>query len=97
MYIWGVRGRVVRVIDIETLVLHHCGFESRHELVIFSFEEATQLPYWTSVALVWCPLVPEKMHRGPPRSSPTSKTGNSPCNKTIKRHMYYVHMYNGHG
>ena len=31
----GVRGRVVRVVDLESLDLHRCGFESRQELDSF--------------------------------------------------------------
>ena len=58
----GVRGRVVRVVDLDSLAPHYCGFKSRHGLWILSCEEAIQLAYWTSVVLLRCPLVPEIMH-----------------------------------
>jgi hypothetical protein len=45
----GVRGRVVKVIVFKPFD-PHC------------FEEAIQLAYGTSVALLWCPFVPEIMH-----------------------------------
>jgi hypothetical protein len=59
---WGVRGRVVKVVDFKQLVPHRCGIESRHGLWILSCEEAIQLAYGTSVVLLRCPFVPEIMH-----------------------------------
>jgi hypothetical protein len=46
---WGVRDRVVKVIDFKPLASHCCGFESRQGLWILSCEEAIQLAYGTSV------------------------------------------------
>jgi hypothetical protein len=64
MSYWGVRGGVVKVIYFKPLAPHHCGFESRQGLWILSCDEANQLAYGTSVVLLRCPFVPEKMHRG---------------------------------
>jgi hypothetical protein len=52
--IWGVRGRVVKVVDFKSLAPHRCGFESGQGLWILSCEEAIQLAYGT--------FVPEIMH-----------------------------------
>jgi hypothetical protein len=41
---------------------HRCGFESRQEIWILSFEKAIQMAYGTSVVLLRCPFVPEVMH-----------------------------------
>jgi hypothetical protein len=60
--VWGVRGRVVKVVDFKPLAPHHCGFESRQGLWILSCEEAIQLAYGTSVVLLRCPFVPEIIH-----------------------------------
>ena len=44
----GFRGRVVRVVDIESLVSHFCEFESCQGLCILLCEEAIQLAYSVS-------------------------------------------------
>jgi hypothetical protein len=44
-FTWGVRGRVVKVVDFKPLAPHHCGFESQQGLWILSYEEAIQLAY----------------------------------------------------
>ena len=62
--IMDVRGRVVRVIDLESLAPHHSGFKSRQELWILSCEEAIQLAYRMSVVLLSCLHMPEIMHGG---------------------------------
>jgi hypothetical protein len=59
---WGVRGRVVKVVDFKPLAPHRCGFESRQGIWILSCEEAIKLAYGTSVVLLRCPFVPEIMH-----------------------------------
>jgi hypothetical protein len=53
---------VVKVVDFESLAPHRCGFESRQGLLILSCDETIQLAYGTSVVLLRCPFVPEKMH-----------------------------------
>ena len=73
---WDVRGRVVRVVDLESVAPHCCGFESRQGLWILSREEAIQLAYGTLLVLLGCPLVPEIMHGG----ASISKAGKSPYN-----------------
>ena len=60
------RGRVVRIVDSESLTPRRCGFESRQGLWILSCVKAIQLPYETSVVLFRCPLVLEIMHGGAP-------------------------------
>ena len=51
--------------DLESLAIHHCGFESRQGLLyFFSCEEAIQLAYGKSVILHKCPLGLEIMHGG---------------------------------
>jgi hypothetical protein len=30
IYLWGVRGRVVKAVDLKPLVPNRCGFQSRH-------------------------------------------------------------------
>ena len=72
----GVRGRVVRVIDLELLASYRCVFESRHVPWIFSCGEAMQLVYGMSVALLRYSVGHEIMLR----SSYTSKVGKSPYN-----------------
>jgi hypothetical protein len=77
--LWGVRGRVVKVVDFKPLAPHRCGFEFQQGLWIISFscEEAIHLAYETSVVLLRCPFVPEIMHgRAPQRSSSTNKSWN---------------------
>jgi hypothetical protein len=64
--IWGVRGRVVKVVDFKPVAPHHCGFESRQGHWILSCEEAIELAYGTSVVLFRCPFVPEIIHGGAP-------------------------------
>ena len=54
--------RVGRVVDLESLAPHRCGFESHQELSILSCEEAIQLAFGTSVVLLRCPFVPKIMH-----------------------------------
>jgi hypothetical protein len=63
---WGVRGRVVKVVDFKPLAPHRCGFEFRQGLWIISCEEAIQLAYGTSVVLLRCSFVPQIMHGGAP-------------------------------
>ena len=46
---------MVRVVDLESLAPHHCGFESRYPLV-----------YGMLVVLLRCALVPEIMYGGAP-------------------------------
>ena len=67
----GVRGRMVRVVDFESLAAHCCGFESRQGLWILSFDEANHLAYGTSMVILI-------MHGGHLSSFPTSKAGKSP-------------------
>ena len=55
----GVRGRLVRVVDIDSLSPDCCGFESCQGLWILSCEEAIQLAYGVSVVLLRCLLVTE--------------------------------------
>jgi hypothetical protein len=43
--LWGVRGRVLKVVDFKPLAPHRCGFESRQAIWILSCEEAIQLAY----------------------------------------------------
>jgi hypothetical protein len=62
MYVWGVYGRVVKVIDFKPLAPHRCGFDSRQGPWILSCEEPIQLAYRMSVVLLRCPFVPEIMH-----------------------------------
>jgi hypothetical protein len=50
------------VVDFKPLAPHRCKFESRKGVWIFSYEEAIQLAYGTSVVLLRCPFVPEIMH-----------------------------------
>jgi hypothetical protein len=75
--LWGVRGRVVKVVDFKSLAPHCCGFESRQGLWILSGEEAIQLAYGTSVVLLMCPFVLEICTEGHLRSSSTSQAGTS--------------------
>ena len=62
----GVRGRVARVVDLESLALHRCGFKSRKGLWILSCDEPIQLAYGTSDVLLRCLFKPEIMHGGAP-------------------------------
>ena len=55
---------MVRVVDLESLAPHHCGFEFPKGLL--SCEEAIQLAYGTLMVLFRCPLVPEIMHADAP-------------------------------
>jgi hypothetical protein len=58
---------------------HCCGLKSCLGLRIFSYEEAIQLAYGSSVVLLMClNLVPEIVHRAPPRAFFSSKAGKSP-------------------
>jgi hypothetical protein len=50
--------RVVKLVYFKLLAL------SRQGLCILSYEEAIQLSYGKSVALHWCPFVPEIMYGG---------------------------------
>jgi hypothetical protein len=59
---WGVRGRVVKVVDFKQLAPHRCGFESRQGLWIVSSEEAIQLDHGMLVDLLRSPFMPEIMH-----------------------------------
>ena len=43
---------VVRVVDLESLVLHYCGFKSHQGLQILSCEKAIHLVYGTLVVLL---------------------------------------------
>ena len=52
-----------RIVDLEPLGSHHCGFEYCYGLWNPSCEEAIQLRYGM---LVSSTLVPEIMHRGKP-------------------------------
>jgi hypothetical protein len=63
IYYWGVRGRVVKVVDFKPHTPHRCGFESRQGLWITdsSCEGAIQLAYGTSVVLLGCQFVSEIM------------------------------------
>ena len=61
----GICGRVVRVVDLESLSGAVCSNSTR-DLGFFSFEEAIQLAYRTSVVLLSSLLVPEIMHEGAP-------------------------------
>jgi hypothetical protein len=63
---WGVRGRVVKIVDSKLLALHRCGFKSVQRLWILSCEETIQLAYGTSVVLLRCQFVSEIMHGGAP-------------------------------
>ena len=54
--------RVVRVVNIESFVPGHCGFNSCKGLLTLSWEEAIQIAYGTSVVLFRCPLLHEIMH-----------------------------------
>jgi hypothetical protein len=74
---WGVRGRVVKVVDFKLLAPHRCGFESRQGLWILLCEEAIKLAYGTSVVLLRCQFVPEICTEGHLRSFSTSKAGTS--------------------
>ena len=56
--------RVVRVVDLELVAPHCCGFNSRERFRMFSCEEAVQLAYGMSMVLLTCPLVPEIMPGG---------------------------------
>jgi hypothetical protein len=60
--IWGVHGRVVKVVDFKPFAPHLCGFESRQGLSILLCDEAIQLSYGMSVVLLRCPFMPEIMH-----------------------------------
>ena len=51
----SVRGRVDRLVDLETLATHRCGFEFHQRL--FSYEKAIQLNFGTSMVPPGCPLV----------------------------------------
>ena len=42
----------LRVVDLQSLAPHHCGFESHQGLWILSYAEAIQLAYGTSVVLL---------------------------------------------
>ena len=57
-------GRVVLVVDLQTLALHRRGFESRFEDLKFFYVRklSIQLAYGTSVGLLSYPLVSEIMH-----------------------------------
>ena len=68
MMTWGVRGRVVRVVGIESLASHRRGFEFRQGLSNLSSKEAIQLAYGTSEVLLRWLLVPEIMHGGVPEA-----------------------------
>jgi hypothetical protein len=59
----GLRGRVVKVVDLRSQVPHHCRFDP-HSGRNLSCEEAIQLAYGRSVVLPRCPLVPEIMPEG---------------------------------
>jgi hypothetical protein len=63
---WGVRGRMVKIVDFKQLAPHRCGFESRKGLWILSCEEALPLAYGTSMVLLRWPFVPLIMHRRAP-------------------------------
>ena len=51
--------QVVRLIGLESLASHCCGFESCQRLLIFSCEEIIQPAYRMSVVLLVCLLVAE--------------------------------------
>ena len=61
-----VHGRVVRVVDLDSLAPHYCGFESRQGLWILLCEEAIQLDYGMLVVPLRCPFMSEVMHGGAP-------------------------------
>ena len=54
----GSCGRVVRIVDLKSLVPHRCGFEFHQ---ILSCEEAIQLAYGMLVVLLMCLFMPEIM------------------------------------
>ena len=41
----GIHGQDITVVDLESLVHHHCGFESHQGHWIISYEEGIQLAY----------------------------------------------------
>ena len=55
----GFCGKVVRVVDLESLAPCCWGLESRQSLLILSCEEAIQLAYRMLMVLLRCLLVPE--------------------------------------
>ena len=59
--LWGIPGRVVRVVDFKSLAAYRCGFESHHGLWILPCEKAIQLAYRMSAVLLRCQLAPEIM------------------------------------
>jgi hypothetical protein len=61
----GVCGRVVKVIDFKPLASHLCVFKSQGQGLL-SCEEAIQLAYVTSLALLRFSSVPDIMHGGAP-------------------------------
>ena len=74
-----VRGREVRVLDLESFAHRRFGFESQTGTLPGSFVWGSYpaIVYGTSVVLLGCPLVPAIMHV---RSSSINKAGKSPYN-----------------
>ena len=54
-------GRVVKVVDLESLASHRCGFEGSNPARDFGFLHVWKLSS-TSMYLFMCPLVAEIMH-----------------------------------
>ena len=48
-YAMGVRSRLARVVDLDSLSSHRCGFEFRQGLWILPCDEAIQVPYGTVI------------------------------------------------
>jgi hypothetical protein len=74
-------GQKVYVVDFKPFFPQHYGFDSRQELWILSCKKAIQLAYRTSVVLLRCPFLDDRMHGwrdGHLRSSCTRKAGKSP-------------------
>jgi hypothetical protein len=61
----GLRGRVVKVVDLRSLVPHRCRFDPHLGRNLLC-EEAIQLAYGRSLVLPGCPLMPEIMPGGAP-------------------------------
>ena len=73
---------MVRVVDLESLALHHCGFESHQVLGILSCDEAIQLSYGMLVVLLKFQLESEIMQ---------SCAGDLPTSvKLESHHNYYL-------
>ena len=62
--LWHIRGRVVRVVDLESLAPHCSEFECGQRLL--SCEETIQLPYGMLVVLLRCQRMLKIMNGGVP-------------------------------